>query len=142
MSERDGRRSALGARSGDSSGAAGDEPRSAAAGGAGKPEDGFFARVYRAVREVPPGRVTTYGTVSEMVVGHGKAARTVGWALRALPASEHDSVPWWRVINAAGRISTSNRELPAEEQRSRLEAEGVRFDSQMRTDLERYGWWG
>jgi methylated-DNA-protein-cysteine methyltransferase-like protein len=86
--------------------------------------------------------VTTYGLISELVIGHSRAARTVGWALRALPEPRHDEVPWWRVINAQGRISNSNRELPAEEQRRRLEAEAVRFNREDRVDLERYGWWG
>lgn len=104
--------------------------------------EGFYQRVYACVQEVPRGRVTTYGTVSELVVGRPDAARTVGWALRALPEALHDSVPWWRVINAAGRISNSNRELDAVEQRRRLEAEGLPFGPDGRVDLDVHGWWG
>ncbi|MCK4316986.1 MAG: MGMT family protein, partial [Anaerolineae bacterium] len=41
---------------------------------------GFFKRVYRLVRQVPPGKVTSYGAIARML-GHPRAARTVGWAL-------------------------------------------------------------
>src|SRR3989441_12379521 len=60
----------------------------------------FYHRIYRIVRHIPRGRVATYGLVARLA-GRPGAARTVGWALSALP---HDSdVPWWRVLNAAGR---------------------------------------
>lgn len=96
-----------------------------------------FAAVYRAVRRVPPGSVTTYGDVSRALFGHARAARTVGWALHALPEDELASVPWWRVISARGVVSTSCETHAAAEQRARLEAEGVRFDGD-RVDLDVY----
>lgn len=100
----------------------------------------LYERVYAVVRAVPAGRVTTYGDVSRALVGHAGAARTVGWALAALPPELADEVPWWRVINARGRISVSWPGA-AQEQRARLEAEGVAFGPDERTDLERFGWW-
>lgn len=101
----------------------------------------FFAEVYDVVRAVPEGMVTTYGDVSRVLTGQATAARTVGWALHALPPELVHEVPWWRVVNAAGRISTSCREHSAEEQRARLEDEGVRFVNE-RIDLERFRWLG
>ena len=101
----------------------------------------FYAAVYDLVRQVPHGRVTTYGTVAEALVGHARAARAVGWALGALPDSGLEDVPWWRVINAAGRVSISRWAGAAEEQRARLEAEGVAFGPDDRTDLARFGWY-
>ena len=84
-------------------------------------EDGsFFAAVYDVVRAVPEGRVTTYGAVSRMLVGRTSGARTVGWALHGLPPDLVDDVPWWRVVNAQGRISTTCEEHSAAEQRARL----------------------
>jgi len=47
---------------------------------------GFFERVYRLVRQVPPGKVTSYGAIARML-GYPHAARTVGWALHSLPPS-------------------------------------------------------
>jgi len=97
----------------------------------------FFERVYRLVRQVPPGKVTSYGALSRML-GHPRAARTVGWALHSLP--EGSDVPWHRVINSQGRVSTSCREHAADLQRALLEAEGVEFDADGTVDWERFGW--
>lgn len=85
---------------------------------------GFFQRVYALVALIPTGKVATYGQIAALLE-HPRAARTVGWALQALP--EGLEIPWHRVINARGHISASGREHSAAEQRLRLEAEGVRF---------------
>jgi methylated-DNA-protein-cysteine methyltransferase-like protein len=64
----------------------------------------------------------------------------VGYALHALRTSrepEHSDVPWWRVINAAGRISNA---YEPELQRSLLEAEGVEVDERQHIDLSRFLW--
>jgi methylated-DNA-protein-cysteine methyltransferase-like protein len=100
----------------------------------------FFDRVYDVVRQVPHGRVTTYGDVSRALTGTARSARTVGWALHGLPWEMLETVPWWRVVNARGRISTSCQQHPATEQRRRLEDEGVAFGDDERIDLERFGW--
>ncbi len=100
---------------------------------------GFFERVYRLVRQIPPGKVTSYGAIASML-GHSRAARVVGWALHSLP--EGSDVPWHRVINSRGRISTSCREHSADLQRALLEAEGVEFDERGYVDWERFGWEG
>ncbi len=99
----------------------------------------FFARVYQVVRWVPPGRVVSYGQVAAML-GAPHAARTVGWALHALPADS--DVPWHRVINAHGRISTSCREHDASVQQRLLEDEGVVFDERGYVDMRRFRWEG
>jgi methylated-DNA-protein-cysteine methyltransferase-like protein len=104
-------------------------------------EKTFYERVYDAVGRVPSGRVVTYGTVAEWITGRPGGARTVGWALRALTAERVASVPWWRVINASGRISTSSRADSGGEQRSLLEGEGVVFGPDGTIDLDRFGWW-
>ncbi|HEY3285043.1 MAG TPA: MGMT family protein [Armatimonadota bacterium] len=91
----------------------------------GRPSKGVYPRVYDAVREVPAGRVTSYGRVAERIGSYG-AARMVGWALRQLP--EGSGVPWWRVINAQGYISIVHPEASADKQRELLEAEGVCFE--------------
>jgi methylated-DNA-protein-cysteine methyltransferase-like protein len=99
----------------------------------------FYKRVYRLVRQIPAGQVATYGQIAALL-GNPRAARAVGWALHRLPDGEVDRVPWHRVINAQGRISTSCREHPAHEQRRRLEREGIVFDGTERVPLERYRW--
>lgn len=102
--------------------------------------DSFFRQVYKTVRQIPSGHVTSYGYISYLIQGNKQAARTVGWALSSLPEEQVDEVPWWRVINAQGRISNTRAEHGAEEQRRRLEAEDVIFDEDGFVDLDEFGW--
>ena len=99
---------------------------------------GFHARVYAVVRQVPEGRVTTYGDVAT-ILGSPRVARHVGWALAALPADQSD-VPWHRVLNARGTISFKGDLVRAEVQQARLEDEGVVFAGNGRVDLKRFRW--
>lgn len=99
-------------------------------------EDRFFERVYSVVEQIPKGRVATYGQVAALL-GIPRGARAVGWALRALPSSRQNAVPWHRVVGAGGRISHRGGSGPVV-QRRRLRSEGVRFRSG-RVDLERHG---
>ena len=117
-------------------------PGSGATARAGDGLASFHARVHALTAQVPPGRVTTYGALSTLIVGHSRAARTVGWALHALTADQAEVVPWWRVINSQGRVSTSCATHTADEQRARLEDEGVEFGPDGRVDLACYGWFG
>ncbi|MBC7542553.1 MAG: MGMT family protein [Candidatus Sericytochromatia bacterium] len=100
---------------------------------------GVFERVYDTVRQIPCGRVTTYGMVARLT---GVAnARTVGFALNALPIGT--DVPWQRVINAKGTISERHRErTETNRQHDLLAAEGIAFDPAGRIDLAGYGWSG
>lgn len=98
----------------------------------------FSARVFAFVRQVPRGRVVTYGQVA-VLLGAPAAARAVGYALASL--TDGDAVPWWRVINRSGGISLRGRGTEADLQRTLLEREGVIFDASGRCDLGRYRWW-
>ncbi len=101
----------------------------------------FFDRVYAVVRQIPRGKVASYGQIAALL-GYPQAARTVGWALNALRGSEVADVPWQRVINSAGRISISRADLSADLQRALLEEEGVAFDARGYVDWRRFGWEG
>lgn len=99
----------------------------------------FKREVYRIVRSIPSGRVTSYGVVAALA-GKPRAARGVGWALSGLP--DGTDVPWWRVVNRNGEISIKGAPgLPAL-QRTLLEAEGVEFDEAGRLSWDRFGWRG
>ncbi len=101
-----------------------DEPRSA------------FPRIYEIARQIPYGRVATYGQIAQ-VMGPPVTARDVGDAMAALRDGQPDPpVPWQRVINAQGRVSTGQR------QQALLEQEGVTFTVKGVTDLGRFGWQG
>ena len=95
----------------------------------------LFPRVYDVVRQVPRGKVTTYGDVAQLV-GSGCDARVVGYAMAVCP----DDVPWQRVINSQGKISLKGE--AAQKQRLRLEAEGIAFDPRGKIDLKRFRWAG
>ena len=98
--------------------------------------DPLFHRIYEAVRQIPYGRVATYGQVAT-VVGGDVTARQVGDAMAALRDYHPEPlVPWQRVINSQGKVSTGPR------QQSLLEAEGVAFNARGHTDLRRFGWQG
>ena len=92
-----------------------------------------FARVHALVAKIPYGRVATYGQLSELIDGRLSPAG-IGWALRA----SDGSLPWHRVVNAKGGVSTDG-DVPGR-QRVLLEAEGVQFSADGLVDLEKFRW--
>jgi methylated-DNA-protein-cysteine methyltransferase-like protein len=95
----------------------------------------LFPQIYDIVRQVPRGKVTTYGDIAQLI-GPGADARVVGYAMANCP----DDVPWQRVINSQGKISLKGD--TAQKQRLRLEAEGIAFDARGKIDLKRFRWSG
>jgi methylated-DNA-protein-cysteine methyltransferase-like protein len=93
-----------------------------------------FERVWSIVKCIPRGRVATYGQLSQMIERRLSPVG-IGWAIRAAP---EESIPWHRVVNSRGGIST-DREHPGL-QRAMLEREGVVFDAEGRIDLDRDEW--
>jgi methylated-DNA-protein-cysteine methyltransferase related protein len=97
-----------------------------------------YEAIYGLVRQIPLGKVATYGQIAELLglPGH---ARQIGYALfRVAPGS---GIPWQRVINAQGMISPSPLRQGSDElQRILLEQEGIVFDAQGKIDLKRYRW--
>ena len=93
-------------------------------------------RIYEIARQIPYGCVATYGQIAQ-VMGAPVTAREVGDAMAALHDGQpNPPVPWHRVINAQGRVSTGPR------QQILLEREGVTFTVKGVTDLGRFGWQG
>ena len=98
------------------------------------------ALIYEVVRQIPHGKVATYGQVA-LWAGLAGQARLAGYAMFNLPDALVGSVPWQRVINAQGRISYSeSRHGNDFLQRELLEGEGVEFDDKGRVSLARFGW--
>ncbi|HWO09871.1 MAG TPA: MGMT family protein [Polyangiaceae bacterium] len=95
-----------------------------------------FERVQDLVKRIPRGKVATYGQLSQLI-DRRLTPVGVGWAIRAAGANE---IPWQRVVNGQGGISTDNQHPGL--QRAILEAEGVKFGRDGRIDLARYGWRG
>ncbi len=96
----------------------------------------LYQKIYTVVREIPPGQVASYGDIAR-IVGGGCEAREVGYALNEIPKQGGQDVPWQRVVNKEGGIST--RGLL---QRELLIAEGVGFGANERIDMRRFRWRG
>jgi len=93
-------------------------------------------RIYEVVQAVPVGYISTYGDIAT-IVGGGIDAWTIGQALNQVPKNDEASVPWQRIVNAQGGISTQGLL-----QRKLLEDEGIIFDTRDRIDLRRFRWAG
>lgn len=101
--------------------------------------DKVFEKIYRLVLRIPRGRVMTYGQIARLLEER-YSPRLVGWAMHATPHDERN-IPWHRVINSRGAVSTGRVILHEPElQRLMLEAEGVVFDDRGHCDLSVYQW--
>ncbi len=96
----------------------------------------FSIKAKALIRQIPAGRVSTYGLIAGCA-GNRRGARQVVRILHA--ASAKDGLPWHRVVNREGRIVLP-RGRGFEEQKGLLEAEGVVFGAGGRIDLERFLW--
>ena len=100
-------------------------------------EKNYRERVYEIVRQIPPGRVMTYGQIAE-ILGEGYTPRTVGYVMHG---ADTENVPWQRVINSQGACSTGRMTMPVNLQQQMLESEGISFNAKGRCDLKRTIWY-
>ncbi len=98
----------------------------------------LYSQIYAIVRQIPPGKVASYGQIAGIV--GTCTARMVGYAMAALP--EGTDVPWQRVINAQGKISPHGFGYGSWLQEQLLREEGVEFDPQGRINFKVFGWLG
>ncbi|OGI18300.1 MAG: hypothetical protein A3B68_04495 [Candidatus Melainabacteria bacterium RIFCSPHIGHO2_02_FULL_34_12] len=123
-----------------------------------------YEKIYKLVKKIPKGKVATYGQIGQML---DLNPRVVGWALNRIakgrigePAKRRknnreknrrfappphrridSSIPWQRVINSKGSISTDRlMNIPLGLQKTILEKEGIIFDKQNKVNLKRYRW--
>lgn len=96
----------------------------------------LYERIYAIVRQVPAGKVATYGQIGEIV---GCSARVVGYAMAALRSGDYPDVPWQRIINRTGKISILDP-IGKYQQRLILEQEGVVFNRSDQIDFREFGW--
>ncbi|MGB8656315.1 MAG: MGMT family protein [Candidatus Zixiibacteriota bacterium] len=93
-------------------------------------------RVKNIIRQIPQGKVATYGQIAALA-GNPRAARQVVWILHS--SAEKDRLPWHRVINSRGRISLKPN-YGYEIQKELLGKEGLKFDKNDNIDFRRYLW--
>ncbi len=92
--------------------------------------------VFDIVKQIPSGKVASYGQISRMIPGC--TARMVGYALASLP--NDSGIPWQRVINSKGKISPHGAGFGSAMQRALLEQEGIIFNTDNRIDMSIFGW--
>ena len=104
-----------------------------------KPHEQAFEKIYRFVLKIPRGRVMTYGQIARLLEDR-YSPRLVGWAMHATP-QDGRNIPWHRVINSKGGISTGRIIIQEPQlQQYLLEAEGVIFDERGHCNLSVYQW--
>lgn len=101
-------------------------------------EKDFFQRAYDVCRQIPYGRITTYGAVAK-AIGAPKAARMVGWAMNK-SFNEIPSVPAHRVVNRNGMLSGKKFFGTLTMMQELLEEEGVKVENDKVVDFEILLW--
>lgn len=100
-----------------------------------EPQRSVFERIYEVVRQIPKGRVATYGQVA-LAAGNPRWARVVGYALHVNP--DPKSIPCYRVVNRDGRVSEAFAFGGANIQVELLKADGVEFLDDRHVDLKKF----
>ena len=97
----------------------------------------FFNKVYEVAKQIPPGRVTSYGAIAKYL-GTASSARMVGWAMNAC-SSHHEYVPAHRVVNRNGLLTGKHHFDTPNAMKELLENEGFEFEGdQILNFRERY----
>lgn len=99
--------------------------------------EGFFAKVYDVTRQIPFGRVTSYGAIAKFL-GTPKSARMVGWALNA--SHLDDSVPAHRVVNRIGLLSGKHHFKGSNLMQQLLESEDIAVKNNIIVDFNNLYW--
>jgi methylated-DNA-protein-cysteine methyltransferase-like protein len=103
----------------------------------GKKDALFFEQVYDVVRQIPKGRVTSYGAIAA-ALGTRKSARMVGWAMNSAHAMAH--VPAHRVVNRQGLLTGKMHFATPNQMQQLLEAEGIVVQNDQVQDFEKHFW--
>jgi len=101
-------------------------------------EKSFFEKVYEVVRQIPSGRITTYGTIARFI-GSPQAAKMVGWALNSCDSAT-DYVPAHRVVNRNGLLTGKIHFAGQNTMQELLESEGIQILHNKIVDFEKKLW--
>ena len=93
----------------------------------------LFTKIRTAVAKIPKGKVTTYGDIARFV--GSKDARKVGWAVYG---NQDTNVPCHRVVAKDGSLAEKFSLGGWQEQKQRLENDGIEFSEERKVDLEKY----
>ena len=99
--------------------------------------DNFFERVYEIVRQIPEGKVTSYGAIAK-AIGAARSARMVGWAMNA--SHNLEDVPAHRVVNRIGILSGKHHFEGTNLMQQLLENEGIKVIDNQIIDFDKHFW--
>lgn len=100
-------------------------------------EANFFERVYAVAKQIPYGKVTSYGAIAK-ALGTGRSARMVGWAMNA--SHLDDSVPAHRVVNRKGILTGKHHFDGTNLMQQLLESEGIEVIDNQIVDFDKHFW--
>lgn len=100
-------------------------------------EQNFFQKVYAVVRQIPEGKVTSYGAIARYL-GSAQSARMVGWAMNA--AHSHSDVPAHRVVNRKGLLTGKHHFSGTNLMQQLLENEGLTITQNQIQNFETHYW--
>jgi methylated-DNA-protein-cysteine methyltransferase-like protein len=98
-------------------------------------ETNLFERIYDLARQIPYGKVTSYGAIAK-AIGSARSARMVGWAMNNCP----DDVPAHRVVNRVGVLTGKHHFDGTNLMQQLLESEGIEVNNNQVVDFERHFW--
>lgn len=100
-------------------------------------EENFFQRVYEVAKQIPYGRVTSYGAIAKYLASSG-SARMVGWAMNA--SHNNEDIPAHRVVNRVGLLSGKHHFDGTNLMQQLLENEGIEVVDNQIVDFEKHFW--
>lgn len=103
-----------------------------------KDSEGFFQKVYEVVKQVPYGRVTSYGAIAEFLGSKG-SARMVGWAMNN-SHSQPENIPAHRVVNRTGLLTGKQHFGGGDVMKNLLESEGIEVEENQILNFEKVFW--
>ena len=104
----------------------------------GKKDESFFELVYEVARQIPKGRVTSYGAIAACL-GTKLSARMVGWAMNGA-GRVRPKVPAHRVVNRIGLLSGKHHFSPPGSMERSLKKEGIKVKNDKIVDFEKHFW--
>lgn len=100
-------------------------------------ERNFFQRVYQVARQIPYGRVTSYGAIAKYL-GAARSARMVGWAMNG--SGNLEDVPAHRVVNRKGLLTGKHHFQGTNLMQQLLENEGIQIQDNQIVNFEQHFW--
>jgi methylated-DNA-protein-cysteine methyltransferase-like protein len=104
----------------------------------GKKEASFYELVFEVARQIPKGRVTSYGAIAKCL-GTKLSARMVGWAMH-LAGTVKPKVPCHRVVNSSGMLSGKHHFNPPSKMEELLQKEGIKVKDDKVVDFKKLFW--